>query len=171
MNVPFRDLQEFELPELEDRVPKRYHGFATALLVTDRKPDLPESLRNFYRNSSAMEQDMIAEGISEKVRGDFLRFAAAHVEAVDSYLAGRLDVADVVEQEDPGLARAGLEHVVFRGHQALLTQQIEERVTTATKAGSRLRRPRRKPPETTRANPRIAQSSAWASLGLARAQS
>ena len=76
MNVPFRSLEEFEFPELAERVPKRYHGFAAALLTTDRKRGLPEHLRRFWRNSAAMEQDMIAEGISEKVRGDFLLFCS-----------------------------------------------------------------------------------------------
>ena len=94
MNVPLRNLQEFHFPELEERVPKRYHNFAAALLATDRKPGLPEHLCGFWRSPAAMEQDMLAEGISEKVRGDFLHFAAAHVEAVDSYLAGRLNLSD-----------------------------------------------------------------------------
>ena len=134
MNVPFRKLQEFEFPELEERVPKRYHSFAAALLTTDRKPDLPENMRGFWRNSAAMEQDMIAEGISEKVRGDFLRFAAAHVEAVDNYLARRLNIADEVVGELEELAQAPPGHFAFRGHQALLAQQIEERVATAGRA-------------------------------------
>ncbi|CAJ1413783.1 unnamed protein product, partial [Effrenium voratum] len=113
MNVPFRDVKEFEFPELDERVPKRYHGFAAALLTTDRKPHLPERLRNFWRSPAAMEEDMIAEGISEKVRGDFLRFAAAHAEAVDSYLAGRLNLADeaVGDCENPAPAGAGLERI------------------------------------------------------------
>ena len=121
MNVPFRELQEFEFQELEERVPRRYHGFAAALLTTDRKPCLADRLRSFWRNPAAMEHDMIAEGISEKVRGDFLRFAAAHVEAIDSYLAGR---------------PKDLQRFVFQGHQALLAQQIEERVATASRARS-----------------------------------
>ena len=87
MNVPFRDVQEFHFPEIENRVPKRYRNFAAALLTTDRKPNLPDHLRRFWRNPAAMEQDMVAEGISEKVRDDFLRFALAHAEAVDAYLA------------------------------------------------------------------------------------
>ena len=133
MNVPFRNLQEFHFPELEERVPKRYRNFAAALLATDRKPGLPEHLRGFWRSPAAMEQDMVAEGISEKVRGDFLHFAAAHVEAVDSYLAGRLNLSDEAAGE-PEPAAALERAVVFQGHQALLTRQIEERVATAIRA-------------------------------------
>ena len=79
---------------------------------------------------------MLAEGISQKVRGDFLRFAAAHAEAVDNYLAGRLNLADeaIDEVESVAAAEAGPGHVVFRGHQALLAQQIEERLATAARA-------------------------------------
>ena len=106
-------------------MPKRYHGFAAALLTTDRKP-----------HATSGVADMIAEGISEKVRGDFLRFAAAHAEAVDGYLTGRLNLADeaVGDCENPAPPGAGLERIVFRGHQALLTQHIEERTTTASRA-------------------------------------
>ena len=128
MNVPFRKLEEFEFSDLESHVPKRYRSFAAALLATDRKLGLPERLRGFWRNRAAMEQDMLAEGISEKVRGDLLRFAAAHVEAVDNYLAGRLNLSDeaVDEPESPTVAGAGPDRVIFRGHQALLTQQIDK---------------------------------------------
>ena len=121
--------------ELETR--EKYHAFAAALLTTDRKPNLPEHLRKFWRNPAAMEQDMIAEGVSEKVRGDFLRFVAAHAEAVDGYLAGRLNLSDeAVGEVDGSALAAGVEvkRIVFQGHQALLTQQIEERVATAIKA-------------------------------------
>ena len=135
MNVPFRDVQEFHFPEIEKCVPKRYRNFAAALLTTDRKPNLPDHLRRFWRNPAAMEQDMVAEGISEKVRGDFLRFALAHAEAVDAYLARRLDLADEAagKPENPP-AQVGLGCIVFQGHQALLTQQIAERLATTIKA-------------------------------------
>ena len=65
MNVPSRNLRELNFPEIQKRVPQRHHGFAAALLATDRRPSLPEHLRSFWRNPAAMEQDMIAEGISE----------------------------------------------------------------------------------------------------------
>ena len=135
MNVPFRNLQEFNFPEIKEHVPERYHSFATALLATDRRANLPENLRNFWRSPAAMAQDMLADGISEKIRGDFLHFAAAHAEAVDAYLARRVDLADEVVGEVEALAGApAIGHFVFHGHQALLAQQIEERVATATKA-------------------------------------
>ena len=120
----FCDMKEFEFPELDEQVPKRYHGFAAALLTTDRKPHLPERLRNFWRSPAAMQEDMIAEGISEKVRGDFLHFAAAHAEAVDGYLTGRLNLAEAVgDCENPAPPGAGLERIVFHASRNSLQLQ------------------------------------------------
>ena len=57
------------------------------------------------------------------------------MEAVDSYLAGRIHLGDEATDEPKHPAQAdGLCNLVFRGHQALLTQQIEERTATAARA-------------------------------------
>ena len=134
MHVPFRSLQTFHRVRGVDRVPERYHWFATALALTD---EVDGALRGYWRDLSNLVRDMQVEGRTDAIIKDTRLFLEAVTVAVNAYVEGRIDKAEeVAANESSGAQQGGLGQasVTFEGKQMLFFREIQARVDRSLEA-------------------------------------
>eukprot|EP00973_Karenia_brevis_P046827 6497337-Karenia_brevis.AAC.1 len=100
LHIPFRSMDELQNQSVINKVPAHCRQFATALLITDNRTDLPVALRRFLRRPRLIRAEMKAEAQNEDFISDILEWIDGQRLLVEEYMSGR----QKLRQEQQGAA-------------------------------------------------------------------
>ena len=128
LNVPFRNMSDFCVPEVMERVPERYVNFALALHHKPKFWSDPEEIDKDMKLHA--HRDAHIKSVKDKVR--------AHAHTVGRYLSGELDKdVDVPSEDEAGPSPEG---IVTRTHAQRRAQHPRRRGPPRSRAPARSRR-------------------------------
>lgn len=133
MNIPFRSLDEFALPEVRAKVPSKHQHMAVALVLCRDRRRVPSALVDFWGRPGSIEKEMECEARTADFIRDFQAFVVGQTKLLDDYMQGRLnkdDEASAMTPRDTGDPSAGAA-LEFNLQQLLLQRAIEQRVDLA----------------------------------------
>ena len=136
LHVPFRSMDKFRIPEIENLVPKKFKWFATALCLCSDRSQVPQECFNFWRDPDRIRREMKLEANTDEHIEDVLAMVAGQTEVVDKYLSGELRKEDEPDEVAEGAGQRPRqlkkkEEITYNHKQQLMDKEIKKRIRWA----------------------------------------